>query len=136
MTNAYADRLRCKPTELTVDAVNAFTAANSILRSHGCLMWQRGTNGQGYGQARVLGRVWLITHLVLIVEGIAVPHGMHATHSCDRPRCVLRSHLSVESPKKNAQDAVVRRRCHAADGTVALPRGVRQELWRQYLARS
>lgn len=39
-----------------------------------------------------------------------IPKGMHVMHSCDNPKCVNPSHLSVGTPKQNTQDMIAKGR--------------------------
>lgn len=39
-----------------------------------------------------------------------IPDGYHVMHSCDNPKCVNPSHLSIGTPKDNTQDMIVKGR--------------------------
>jgi hypothetical protein len=80
--------------------------ANSIPEPNsGCLIWLRGTNGNGYPVARWEGRKRQVSHLALEAKGVEVPRGFMACHRCDNPFCINDDHLFVGTGKDNMADA-------------------------------
>lgn len=70
----------------------------------GCWEWTRITNGDGYGQLRVAGRM-VYAHRLAYELGIGpIPDGMHILHQCDNPRCINPAHLSIGTQSQNMKE--------------------------------
>lgn len=75
-----------------------------------CWSWQRLTNGEGYGQLRVAGRM-VYAHRLAYELGVGpIPEGLHVLHSCDNPRCINPGHLSAGTRSQNMKDCSERGR--------------------------
>lgn len=75
-----------------------------------CWEWQRTTNGQGYGEIRVNGRMVYAHRLAYALGAGPIPDGMHILHSCDNPRCINPAHLSPGTRSKNMKECSERGR--------------------------
>jgi hypothetical protein len=70
----------------------------------GCWVWQRVTNGVGYGMLRVGGKM-VYAHRLAHELGVGpIPDGLHVLHSCDNPRCINPAHLSAGTRSKNMKE--------------------------------
>lgn len=68
----------------------------------GCLIWQHGTDKNGYPKLMIDGRSWRGNRAVLYADtGRLGPMGLH---SCHRPPCLNRRHLRWGTAAENAQD--------------------------------
>lgn len=76
----------------------------------GCWEWTRITNGDGYGQLCVAGRM-VYAHRLAYQLGVGeIPEGMHILHSCDNPRCINPAHLSAGTRSENMKECSERGR--------------------------
>lgn len=75
-----------------------------------CWNWARTTNNYGYGTLTVNGKT-VFAHRLAYELGVGeVPEGMHVLHSCDNPRCINPSHLSVGTRSQNMKECSERGR--------------------------
>lgn len=86
--------------------------ANGIISApdDGCWNWCKVTNGDGYGQLKVSGRMVYAHRLAYELAVGEIPHGMLILHSCDNPRCINPAHLSVGSQSQNMKECSQRGR--------------------------
>jgi hypothetical protein len=80
----------------------------------GCLLWQAGTNGKGYGQFRLHGVVYQAHRVAWMVYRGPIPPGLCVCHACDVPLCCEPEHLFVGTHAENAYDAM--RKGHRSRG--------------------
>lgn len=78
----------------------------SVDRSGDCWLWMGALNSAGYG---VLGKERAHRLAYLISTGVA-PADQCVLHSCDQPRCVRPSHLSLGDRARNSAEMVQRGR--------------------------
>ncbi len=82
----------------------------SVHKTDGCWLWNGARNYLGYGQIKIAGKLRRATHAALIVHGSDVPGGSVVLHSCDNPRCVRPSHLSIGTQAENVADMLTKKR--------------------------
>ncbi len=73
----------------------------------GCRDWQGARTGDGYGAIRVGAKTLVVTRVIL---GLDSGDGRLALHSCDRPPCVERGHLSIGTHAENMAQSSARGR--------------------------
>lgn len=72
----------------------------------GCLEFQGGLDIHGYGKIKI-NEHNMGTHKVAYILCVGdVPKGMVVMHSCDNPKCVNPSHLSIGTVRDNVIDCV------------------------------
>ena len=77
---------------------------------NGCWEWTAGTDGCGYG------RIWFnnknqTAHTVAYSVFVGpIPDGQHVLHSCDNPKCINPSHLSLGTHLDNMRHKAERGR--------------------------
>ncbi len=78
----------------------------------GCRIWLRSTDGKaGYGKITVRGRQYYAHRLSWEDANEAtVPDGFVVMHSCDNPRCIEPSHLTVGTQAQNVADQIAKNR--------------------------
>jgi hypothetical protein len=81
-------------------------------KGEGCWEWQASCAGKGYGQMKLpKQRKQEYAHrLSFLIYNGEIPEGMQVLHSCDNPKCVSPSHLSVGTCKQNQQDMKAKNR--------------------------
>ena len=83
-----------------------------------CWNWTRVTNGDGYGQLRVSGRM-VYAHRLAYELGVGpIPDGLHILHSCDNPRCINPAHLSPGTRSRNMKECSER-------GRASIPKSIK-----------
>lgn len=43
----------------------------------------------------------ILQEVMLWAKGMYCPYGMHISHLCDNPRCVIKEHVIIETPQQN-----------------------------------
>lgn len=80
-----------------------------------CLLWQAGTDKDGYGKFQTGGRAsggqrhWR-AHRWIYERAVGPLYGTGLLHSCDTPGCVALQHLSPGTQQQNQAEKVRRRR--------------------------
>jgi hypothetical protein len=75
-----------------------------------CLLWALGRNSQGYPQARLDGKPWLVQRYVAaVLLGRAIPPRSVVTTRCGEKLCVSPAHVFVQTRSS------VMRRCYATN---------------------
>lgn len=72
-----------------------------VEKSDQCWNWTASTDGHGYGQLRVGGRLYLAHRLAYLLGHAVDPGAMQVDHRCFNPLCVNPSHLRLASIKSN-----------------------------------
>lgn len=97
---------RLSPKHLAVRLANALDDAIDGQ----CWIWRRTTNDQGYGTLTVGRRSVYAHRLAYELSDGPIPHGLDVMHSCDNPKCINPSHLSVGTRSNNMADCYARGR--------------------------
>jgi hypothetical protein len=87
-----------------------------------CWEWTASLDGRGYGQIRdpaINGPIRAHRLAYELAKG-PIPQGMNVLHSCDNPKCVNPSHLSLGTQRENLRDAYQRKRRVALRGSRVL----------------
>jgi hypothetical protein len=88
---------------------------NTILNpATGCHEWIGGANDQGYGYAKVDGRMFRVHRLAWALANGPIPDGLLIRHDCDNPRCVNVAHLCLGTHQDNMRDLALRGRARHA----------------------
>lgn len=91
-------------------SVEARLLAQSIAVESGCLLWTGCVDKDGYGKIQVDGRSRR-THCVAWEEKNGpIPIGKNVLHRCDRPPCILDSHLFLGTQSENVVDKIAKGR--------------------------
>ena len=70
-----------------------------------CWNWLAGTDRDGYGQFRILGKQLVASRVAFQFAGKgSVPADLCVLHTCDNPKCCNPSHLYLGTHFDNAQD--------------------------------
>jgi hypothetical protein len=82
-----------------------------VLRGGACWIWC-GSRRAGYGLIRINSRKIGQAHRVAyeVAHGVTLAASDVVMHKCDNPSCVNPAHLSVGTPKDNAQDMLLKLR--------------------------
>lgn len=80
-------------------AVQEFCILDS---EHGCFLWQRGVDKDGYPRLYIDGRHWRGNRAILFAVTSEV--NVMALHSCHQPRCLNPDHLRWGTASENAVD--------------------------------
>lgn len=76
----------------------------------GCLEWQRGKNGYGYGRFAA-GKYFLLAHRVVYFAAHQnADQSLFVLHKCDNPSCSNLRHLYLGNQADNNRDMQARRR--------------------------
>ena len=75
--------------------------AEYVIDFNGCWVWQRATNGSGYGVMKVKGkRKYAHRHYYEQIIG-PIPDGLEIDHLCNNPSCVNPVHLEPKTHSEN-----------------------------------
>ena len=69
-----------------------------------CLIWPLSVQTQGYGHARVNGKLRTLHRLIWEWHNGPIPEGMLVLHKCDIRRCFAINHLFLGTHIENAID--------------------------------
>ena len=76
------------------------------IQDSGCIIFQGGKDGQGYGRYWKNGKSKSVTRAVLAEKlGCEIPTSMDACHTCDNPSCINPEHLWGGTRTQNSLDA-------------------------------
>ena len=67
----------------------------------GCLIWNRATNGRGYGQIQIRGRLMPAHRAAYELVNGPIPDGLVIDHLCRTTLCIEPSHLEAVTPREN-----------------------------------
>lgn len=81
-----------------------------------CWTWTGCSQGKGYGQPYMDGRMQQAHRISLMLSGVDVPDDRFVLHKCDNRICVNPSHLRVGTQADNMEDMRIKGR--AARGSV------------------
>ena len=85
--------------------------AYSKVSPTGCIEWQRGKSGNGYGNISIGNGKQDYAHRVSYkVHKGEIPEGYVVRHTCDNPCCVNPDHLLIGTQWDNVQDTISRGR--------------------------
>lgn len=84
----------------------AWLKAHKNYRGHECLLWPFSTNGTGYGNLGVNGKLCYAHRIMCELVNGPAPPGKEASHSCGNGRggCVHPLHLSWKTRSENQLD--------------------------------
>lgn len=101
----------------------------------GCWLWARHQNSQGYGIARVKGKLWRAHRLAYTIFRGPIPGDADVLHHCDTPACVNPAHLFLGDDQANCDDKWRKNRAVVpqgdAHGRAKLTRAIVEELRRR-----
>lgn len=60
----------------------------------------------GYPVVTRYGKFWRMSRYVFYITNGFIEEGKYVLHSCDNPKCINPSHLSLGTPKENTQDMI------------------------------
>ena len=89
-----------KPTRETLIPSRVWDAIEPDDTS-GCWLWLRSTNGAGYAQSMISGRMWRVHRLVYIDQVGPIPPGLVLDHLCRVRHCVNPGHLEPVTDRVN-----------------------------------
>ncbi len=96
-------------TSTTLSTSNFTTVSPNFLgeiQDNGCIIFQGGKDGQGYGRYWKNGKLKSVTRAILALQlGHELPTSMDACHTCDRPSCINPEHLWTGTRTQNLLDA-------------------------------
>lgn len=73
----------------------------------GCWEWTGQLSNTGYGEFPNGNRRKVWAHRMAFAMCVGpIPAGMFVLHSCDNPRCINPSHLSLGTPRDNVNDMI------------------------------
>jgi hypothetical protein len=82
----------------------------------GCWYWTGSTNGKGYGNFQLDGKLIGSHKASYILYKGGINDGLLVCHTCDVPLCVNPHHLFLGTNKDNAQDKAKKGRSHKMKG--------------------
>jgi hypothetical protein len=86
-------------------------------RDSGCLEWTGGTDGRGYGQIRVEGRLLKTHRFAWEIAHGPIPEGLNVLHRCDNPPCCdAEKCLFLGTQPDNIADMVAKGRQRSGGG--------------------
>lgn len=94
---------------MTTEMLERFWAKVDIKDENSCWLWTASLNSKGYGSFGINGSgvsAHKISWALAKNNGILSEPRAHIMHSCDTRNCVNPNHLSLGTPKDNAQDAL------------------------------
>lgn len=94
--------------EITVDFISR-RIMPYIVRTPGCHVWIRGTNGKGYGRLRIGDQTYTTHRVIYALTHGNPPPGTVLDHTCGVTRCVNPDHLDVVSQWQNVQRGALER---------------------------
>lgn len=89
----------------------------NVIKTDSCWEWQRSCDGFGYGQLSVHGRHMRAHTFSFELTHGPVQKGLCIMHSCDNPKCVNPSHLSLGTQRDNLRDMAAKGRSGAQKRT-------------------
>jgi hypothetical protein len=101
MTDGFTDRTK----ELFWAKVGRVDDADS------CWLWTASTTSHGYGTFRINNKTYMAHRMSCqMATQVILSTEHHVMHSCDVPRCVRPSHLSIGTRAANMADMAAKRR--------------------------
>lgn len=94
----------------------AFYFSNLPSTPSGCMDWQWGRTGEGYGRLRFQGRPFQAHRVAYILRHGPIPDGASVLHSCDNRVCCNPDHLFLGSHQDNMTDMRRKGRARGARG--------------------
>lgn len=82
----------------------------NVDKSSGCWVWQRCTDGDGYGMIKVKGKTKRTHRAHWEEHNGTIPEGMYICHTCDNPPCVNLEHLFLGTSVDNNKDRDLKHR--------------------------
>lgn len=75
-----------------------------------CKLWTGAKNRKGYGQKRIVGKLWIVSRLTYTLERGEIPAGFCVLHKCDTPCCYEIDHLFLGTNQQNVDDKMAKGR--------------------------
>lgn len=76
------------------------------IQDDGCIIFQGGKDGQGYGRYWKNGKLKSVTRAIVALQlGYELPTSIDACHTCDNPSCINPEHLWAGTRTQNLLDA-------------------------------
>ena len=93
--------------------------------SNGCIEWQGAHLTRGYGNVYYRGGYYLAHRVAWQLVNGRIPHKINVLHSCDNPKCVNVTHLSLGTQVDNLNQCVARGR-----------RAIGEKVWNSVLTKA